>query len=468
MSLRLKCYPTVKNSGVPWLGMVPEHWDLRSFGSMTSPVSERGRPDLPLLSVVREKGVILRGTMSDDENHNFVPDDLSNYKIARAGSLVINKMKAWQGSLGIAPCDGLVSPAYFVFDFRIADRRFGQALLRSKPYVALFARASDGVRIGQWDLSISGMKRIPVVVPPAAEQSAIVSFLDHADKRIRCFTAAKRRLIELLNEQKQAIIQKAVTRGLDANVRLKPSGIDLVDDIPDHWDVLPLTRCASELSDYRGATPEKVEFGVFLITAKNIRMGTIDYETSREYVRTDQYSKIMRRGLPRCGDILLTMEAPLGHVALVDREDVALAQRVIRLRMDLRAICSKFTLYSLMAPYFQSQLEARATGSTALGIKASKLPQLMVICPPVEEQRRIAAYLDKQILGLQNAIDGGQHEIDLLHEYRTRLIADVVTGKLDVREAARHLPAESEQLVPINTDDDLAEEVEVVEEEQTT
>jgi type I restriction enzyme S subunit len=127
MSLRLKPYPAMKDSGVPWLREVPDHWDLRSLGSMASLVSERGRPDLPLLSVVREKGVILRATMSDDENHNFVPDDLSNYKVVRKGGLVINKMKAWQGSLGIAPCDGVVSPAYFVFEFKIADRRFGRS-----------------------------------------------------------------------------------------------------------------------------------------------------------------------------------------------------------------------------------------------------------------------------------------------------------------------------------------------------
>jgi len=193
---------------------------------LTSVVSQRGRTDLPLLSVVREKGVIPRSTMSREENHNFIPDDLSNYKVVREGNLVINKMKAWQGSLGIAPMDGVVSPAYFVFDLQIDNRQFGHALLRSKTYVAFFSRVSDGVRIGQWDLSTHGMKRIPIALPPSPEQSAIARFLDHVGRRIGHTIHAKQKLIALLNEQKQAIIHQAVTRGLDPHVRLKPSGVE--------------------------------------------------------------------------------------------------------------------------------------------------------------------------------------------------------------------------------------------------
>src|SRR5207245_1812620 len=109
---------------------------------------------------------------------------LSNYKVARAGNLVINKMKAWQGSMGLSPCDGIVSPAYFVFDFGIANPAFGQALLRSKPYVAHFAQASDGVRVGQWDLTNPGMRQIPVLAPTPPEQAAIVRFLDWANGRL--------------------------------------------------------------------------------------------------------------------------------------------------------------------------------------------------------------------------------------------------------------------------------------------
>src|SRR5436309_3152107 len=145
----LNPYPKYKESGSPWLGRIPAHWEVRSLRTFITKRNERERPDLPLLSVARERGVFVRSLTEDDENYNVIPEDLSNYKVARAGDLVINKMKAWQGSMGIAPCDGIVSPAYFVFDFAIGNRAFGQALLRSKPYVAHFGQASDGVRVGQ-------------------------------------------------------------------------------------------------------------------------------------------------------------------------------------------------------------------------------------------------------------------------------------------------------------------------------
>lgn len=112
----LKRYPSTKDSGVSWLGEVPRHWEVRKLRSVLRSVTARNRPDLPLLSVVREKGVILRDVTNKDENHNYVPDDLSNYKVVRTGQFVMNKMKAWQGSYGVSPCDGIVSPAYFVFD----------------------------------------------------------------------------------------------------------------------------------------------------------------------------------------------------------------------------------------------------------------------------------------------------------------------------------------------------------------
>ena len=158
----LKRYPEYKDSGSRWLGEVPSTWEVRNLRTLIRPRNERNRTDLPLLSVAREKGVFVRSLTDANENHNVIPEDLSNYKVARAGCLVINKMKAWQGSMGIAPCDGIVSPAYFVFDFALANRTFGQALLRSEPYVAHFGQASDGVRVGQWDLTIAGMRQIQI------------------------------------------------------------------------------------------------------------------------------------------------------------------------------------------------------------------------------------------------------------------------------------------------------------------
>ena len=234
----LKPYAEYKESGSRWLSTVPSHWDVRKLRNLIRTRNERNRPDLPLLSVAREKGVFVRSLTNADENHNVIPEDLTNYKVARTGCLVINKMKAWQGSMGIALVDGIVSPAYYVYDLDISNRLFGQALLRSKPYVAHFGQASDGVRVGQWDLTISGMREIPVLIPPPDEQAAIVRFLNWANGRLERAIRAKRKVIALLNEQKQAIIHRAVTRGIDPNAPLKPSGIPWLGAIPGHWEIV--------------------------------------------------------------------------------------------------------------------------------------------------------------------------------------------------------------------------------------
>ncbi len=154
----------------------------------------------------------------------------------------MNKMKAWQGSYGVSKYDGIVSPAYFVFDLNGVGGEFFHSGIRSRAYVPFFTQASDGVRIGQWDLAQARMNEIPFFVPSLPEQVAIVRFLDHADRRIRRYIRAKQKLIKLLEEQKQAIIHRAVTRGLDPNVRLKPSRVEWLGDVPEHWDVLPLRR----------------------------------------------------------------------------------------------------------------------------------------------------------------------------------------------------------------------------------
>lgn len=197
-----------------------------------------------------------------------------------------------------------------------------------------------------------------------------------------------------------------------------------------------MTKYLSDMSDYRGKTPEKTDDGVFLVTARNVRMGYIDYESSQEFVAVDEYDEIMRRGLPKLGDILFTTEAPLGNVALVDREDIALAQRIIRFRMRRDFFHSRFTLYAMLADYFQSQLKSLSTGSTAEGLKASKLSVLRLIAPPVAEQQVIAAFLDAECRHMDELLTATETAIERLQEYRQSLITSAVTGKIDVRELA--------------------------------
>lgn len=446
----LKPYPVMKDSGEAWLGEIPAHWALRSLASLISPVSQRGRPDLPLLSVVREKGIIPRASLTADENHNYIPDDLSNYKVARAGNLVINKMKAWQGSLGIAPMDGIVSPAYYVFNFEIEDRQYGQALLRSKQYVAFFAQASDGIRIGQWDLSIQRMKRIPIVVLPRDEQAAIVRFLDHTDRRIRRYIRAKQKLLKLLEEQKQAIIHRVVTCGLDPNVRLKPSGVGWLGDVPSHWEVAALRRRWS-VTDCKHLTVPFVEDhdGIQLASVREVQSFELCLAEAKRTTRAHYESLIQGGRRPRAGDLIYCRNVSVGAAALVTTEEpLAMGQDVCLIRS--RSENQRYLNYFLHSPAMRHQLAMLLVGSTFNRVNVSDIKALLVIVPPRAEQDAIASHLDVDLAKTARAQSLAADEISLLRKYRTRLIADVVTGKLDVREAAARLPDEADEPAPFD------------------
>lgn len=206
---------SMKFSGVKWLGDIPEHWETIKLRQLLHPVSIKNHPELPLLSVVREQGVIVRDVTDKEANHNYIPDDLSGYKMVKKGQFAMNKMKAWQGSYGISDYTGIVSPAYFIFDVSFDNLEYFHYAIRSKVYVNFFAQASDGIRVGQWDLQMDKMKEIPFIVPPADEQVAIV---EHIKKTLPQYDVAIEKLtaeVETLEEYKAKLIADVVTGKVD-------------------------------------------------------------------------------------------------------------------------------------------------------------------------------------------------------------------------------------------------------------
>ena len=201
----------MKDSGIPWIGMIPEHWEVKMLRNFLKLVSEKGHGDMTLLSVTREQGVIERNVESKEENHNFIPDDLNNYKLVKRGQFVINKMKSWQGSYGVSGYDGIVSPAYYVCELSFPCKDFFSLAIRSKSYIPFFTQYSKGIRVDQWDLSPIGLKSIPFVVPPLSEQQAIVAYINEKISKIdRCLTDLQAE-IDYLKEFKQRLISDAVT-----------------------------------------------------------------------------------------------------------------------------------------------------------------------------------------------------------------------------------------------------------------
>ena len=210
----------------------------------------------------------------------------------------------------------------------------------------------------------------------------------------------------------------------------KDSGVEWIGEIPESWEIKPLTKYAKRV-DYRGKTPLKVEEGIFLVTTKNIKNGAIDYKISQEFISEKQYYTIMSRGLPSVGDVLFTMEAPLGMSAVVDKEQIAIAQRIIKFRFNKKIFVSYFSNYSIQAEYFQNFVQKEGTGSTAKGMKASKLNKLKLIKPPLIEQTAIANFLDCKTAKIDQAVAIKEKQIQLLKERKQILIQTAVTKGLD-------------------------------------
>lgn len=205
----------LRDSGVKWLGDIPAHWNTIKLRQILHPVSVKNHPELPLLSVVREQGVIIRDVDDKESNHNYVPDDLSGYKMVKKGQFAMNKMKAWQGSYGVSDYTGIVSPAYFIFDIDFDNLKYFHNAIRSKVYVNFFAQASDGIRVGQWDLQMDKMKEIPFIVPPADEQIQIVEYIESVLPKYDDAICVLNEEIRRLEELKTKLISDVVTGKID-------------------------------------------------------------------------------------------------------------------------------------------------------------------------------------------------------------------------------------------------------------
>ena len=461
----LKPYPAMKDSGVEWLGEVPEHWEPKKLRTVLTNVTARNRPDLPLLSVVRERGVIIRDVANQDENRNFIPDDLTNYKVVRAGQFAMNKMKAWQGSYGVSRHDGIVSPAYFVFDLEGMAGDFFNTAIRSKAYVPFFTQASDGVRIGQWDLSQARMREILFAVPSPGEQVAIVRYLDHVDRRVRRLVRAKRKLIALLTEQKQAIIHRAVTRGLDPDAPLKDSGVEWLGQVPEHWEVLALRRRWS-ITDCKHLTVPFVdnESAIPLASVREVQSFELSLAEAKRTTYENYISLIEGGRKPRPGDLIYCRNVSVGASAIVTSDEpFAMGQDVCLIRSKNQN--QRFLNYYLRSLAMERQLALLLVGSTFNRINVADIKSLIIAVPSRAEQDGIASFLDDSLVEAEQATSNAKNETALLNEYRTSLIADVVTGKLDVRDAAAKLSAEPDKSEPLDEVDDMddTEEIEVEE-----
>ena len=423
----MKRYEEYKDTGIGWLPKLPSHWKLEQLRKYIRLVSKKGYPEKQLLSVTRELGVIIRDTESKEENHNFIPDDLSGYKYVREGQFVINKMKSWQGSYGVSAYEGIVSPAYYVCDLDFPNKDFFGWAIRSRNYVSFFAQYSKGIRVGQWDLSPVALKSIPFFEPPLVEQEKIVRFLEENTSKIDALLEKKGEQIQLLNELKESEIANIITRGLNPDVKLKDSGIPWIGMIPEDWEVRRLSQVA-----YEHFISNKNIHHQNLLSLSYGRIIRKDINTTEGLLPAsfDTYQVVER------GNIVLRLtdlqnDQKSLRVGLV-REEGIVTSAYVCLGISNNSIAPEY-LYNTLHSYDIKKLFYSMGGGLRQNLNWQGLKKIDIPLPPPEEQNTIVAYIEDKCKIINSLITELEGEIEYLKEYKQKLIADCVTGQIDVQ-----------------------------------
>ena len=454
----LKPYAEYKESGLPWLGRVPGHWASRRMKFLFRETSQKGFPTESLLAATQSKGVVRK----EDYGSRTVTamNGLENLKLVEVGDFVIS-LRSFQGGIEVSHARGIISPAYTVLRPRVGfEPRYFKAYFKSPALISSLTLFVTGIREGQ-NIDYERLSRAFMPLPPPAEQAAIVRFLDWVNGRLERAVRAKRKVIALLNEQKQAIIHRAVTRGLDPSVPLKPSGIPWLGDIPAHWEVMPLKFLCRRIQN--GATPSTSE-------QRYYENGTVPWFGPSSISSSSELGRPVRhlsntafedgkaRLISGPAILVIVIGATAGKMSLL-LGDGATNQQITAFELKSDRIAPQFGIQQLRTS--EHWLKSTASTATIPILDSGVVNRLPLAFPTVGEQECILSALSNHTRPLATAISRLEREIDLLREYRTRLVADIVTGKLDVREAAARLPDEEPLLDTPDTgdtdpDDDLA------------
>jgi type I restriction enzyme S subunit len=446
----LKPYQKYMSTAQAWLGEVPRHWSVVPNRALFSEVKERNHPDEEMLSVTITRGIIqqkvlLVGSSKKDSSNQ----DKSAYKLVQPRDLAYNKMRAWQGAIGASNLRGIISPAYVVMRLRRNDYqpRYFHHLYRTPRFAKEAERWSYGITSDMWSLRPEHFKMIYSPEPPPVEQAAIVRFLDWVNARLERTIRAKRKVIALLTEQKQAIVHRAVTRGLDLTVPVKPSGILGLSNIPAHWDVKRLKAIAA-IRYGLGQPPRELEGGVPLIRATNVDHGGI---VSKNLMRVDPSDVPRNRNAFLAeGEIVVVRSGAYTADSAIIPKEYEGAVAGYDMVVAVKKAVPTFIACALLCSYVRfDQLVIASMRAAQPHLNAEELGCALILLPPKDEQLEIVDHIQSESAPIHTAIARIEREIELLREYRTRLVADAVTGKLDVREVAHQLPEEGSELEPI-------------------
>jgi type I restriction enzyme, S subunit len=441
-----KPYSAYKDSGVEWLGEIPAHWEVKrlkyvahnGFANGLFKKKDQFGSGTKLVNVA---DLYRNNFLIDFESIDRVKTEQQEYETFKVESGDIFFVRSSLKLDGVGASASIIEvPEPTVFECHLVRMHPSSKLIVSRYLINYLNSSLVRQRLvalaettTMTTIAQPKLVSLEVIVPPTSVQHSIITFLDRETARINALIAKKERLIELLQEKRAALISHAVTKGLNPTVPMRDSGVEWLEEIPAHWAVLQLRRIVNTFVDYRGFTPVKTSDGIPLITARNIKNGVLDLSSSQEFISEEDYASRMVRGFPENGDVLITTEAPLGETAQIVDERVTLAQRIILLKVDKALITNEYLKFYFMSGSGKGELWSRATGSTAIGIKASHLREVFIIIPSLSEQQAIVSYLDREIAKIDALVSRTLEGIEKLKEYSSALISAAVTGKIDVR-----------------------------------
>lgn len=432
-------YPKYKPSGVEWLGEVPEHWGVMQSRRMFRVRNERARESDRQVTASQKYGILYQTDFVELEGRRVVETIMGTETLRRIerNDFVIS-LRSFQGGIEWCQIEGSVTFHYVVLTpVKDVFEPFFAHLFKSIAYIQALRSTTNLIRDGQ-DLRFSHFVQVDLPVIPIVEQRAIASFLNRETAKIDSLVGEQRRLIELLKEKRQAVISHAVTKGLNRHAPLKPSGIEWLGDVPEHWEVSPLKRIvAIPITDGPHETPQFFDEGVPFVSAEAVSSGRIDFSRVRACISEEDNARYSLKYSPKLHDIYMVKSgATTGVTAIVeDRTDFNIWSPLAVIRCG-EEVVPHFVLNFMRSRNFLEAVSLNWSFGTQQNIGMGVIENLACTVPPVEEQSEIAQFLKHETAKLDALTAEAERGIELLQERRTALISAAVTGKIDVRGLA--------------------------------
>lgn len=423
----MKTYTSYSTCQQLWGEAFPSHWEILPMYAVAREKSICNCVDLPLLSVYLDVGVIPFSEKAERRT-NATSKDLSKYQRVDPGDFVLNNQQAWRGSVGVSFHTGIVSPAYIITTLNSKlDSKYANYLLRSRVMVDQYLINSKSVGSIQRNIYWPSLKRTRIIIPPMNEQTQIVRFLDWKLSMINRLINTKRKEIKAVDAMRRSMVSSAVTRGLNPKAPMKFSGVKWLGDIPEHWETAPLVSMAKEKSICDCTDLQLLSVyldeGVIPFAQKNEKRTNATSKDLSKYQRVDPGDFVLNNQQAWRGSVGVSFDTGIVSPAyIVLQMDATLNREYANYLLRSRGMVDQYLIIS------------RGVGSIQRNIYWSSLKRVIVPIPPKEEQERIVAYLKETVIKMQNAILYLTKEVETLEEYKTKLIADVVTGKIDVRD----------------------------------